>query len=843
MAKNTHNLLFNFFQTRNWAQLVLWLSDNYPTDIPMPCHKGTKAPISSHTQQQWTWHDFDKFGRLNAKRLACYDIGILLNKICVIDIDSLEMIEYFENKFPILTTVACERTTKGKHYFFERSQLADERGYFDGHAQVYPTVDFKSICSNGTAGYLVVSPSTGKNWIRSPFETPSNPNGKLLPIPDYLLAEVAVPTLKLLSSSYIFKFLDGTTFTSMDPMLRHFQFIEAMIRFQQNGGGLSLTTTTDPGIIIPFGSAADFEALIHICRNKNINGINMKNNININNIRQIADYTLLSEKMMKLINPDSPVNVFKKWEFLSQIDPEWRDAIFYPQVLELTPELLTYVIIFFTFDISLYLFLKRYITYTSFKNRNELSKHHFLLPYIPMTKHQEGLQTCRIDFLDNIYRELPVLVKRILKLDPRIYLAGGAALRLLSDIVQYDENIYRMDYDLFFTNMTEMEADEAVQKIINLYKKRDVINIVSISKTAVTFSCRVDDGEEYDDDSVNDGTTTIQIIVRIFSSVEVLLNGFDIAPCEIALNYDAELERFRAYATTSWLHSMKRMTFIPKLDNWNNASIYRLFKYYIRGFEVLHQFDNTSANYLNKKFTGFGIVFNIQNDIAKEYKLPNTWFNSRILFSSLLHKHLTKTLQKYIPAGIFFSGYAEQVGIPTLVQRLRRRWDKTWKVLHGFGFLTMYMKKTTQDSELVRFSDDLCDFLNIKRNAVGTTDIASYPIMAYIDAHQLRKSNSPYAEITPNETLNNLLAHHSSEEQEHPRKRRFLGFEVLTMKREEVNCKKLSSMNIMSALRHHFLPDINVKEDIKNVSYLFLKWEICDKPMCMYPSNPRLDEL
>ena len=59
-----------------------------------------------------------------------------------------------------------ERTNRGFHYWFKRPAIADSLGYFDGAAQREPKIDFKSICSTGTSGVILVAPSPGKTWIR-----------------------------------------------------------------------------------------------------------------------------------------------------------------------------------------------------------------------------------------------------------------------------------------------------------------------------------------------------------------------------------------------------------------------------------------------------------------------------------------------------------------------------------------------------------------------------------------------------------------------------------------------------------------------------------------------------
>jgi hypothetical protein len=50
---------------------------------------------------------------------------------------------------------------------FKRSKLADEGGYYDGAGQRIQKVDFKTICSNGTGGFIVVVHPRTKKWIKS----------------------------------------------------------------------------------------------------------------------------------------------------------------------------------------------------------------------------------------------------------------------------------------------------------------------------------------------------------------------------------------------------------------------------------------------------------------------------------------------------------------------------------------------------------------------------------------------------------------------------------------------------------------------------------------------------
>lgn len=78
--------------------------------------------------------------------------------------------ECYETEFPELCEAPMEKTRKGRHYFFERPKFADEEGFFDGaRQQGDQPVDFKSKCSTGTAGLVVVCPSANKTWVRPPW--------------------------------------------------------------------------------------------------------------------------------------------------------------------------------------------------------------------------------------------------------------------------------------------------------------------------------------------------------------------------------------------------------------------------------------------------------------------------------------------------------------------------------------------------------------------------------------------------------------------------------------------------------------------------------------------------
>lgn len=126
--------------------------------------------------------------------------------------DDCKLVPELEARFPLLRTAPCERTRRGFHYFFLRFSLANVGCFYDGCGQVTPHLDFKSVCSTGTPGIIVVAPSTwvvrlvvggptpshpypfpcsDKTWVRAPWDC------DIVEIPDDLLKLVARPNAAL----------------------------------------------------------------------------------------------------------------------------------------------------------------------------------------------------------------------------------------------------------------------------------------------------------------------------------------------------------------------------------------------------------------------------------------------------------------------------------------------------------------------------------------------------------------------------------------------------------------------------------------------------------------------
>ena len=116
--------------------LHAWLRTNFPHDVLIPCAKGEKRPLFQYKDGAWSVEMLDAFRGGSAATRSETDWAIVLHQICVIDVDDPLAAAALEVRFPVLLTAPCETSRRGKHYFFRRSSLADELGYWDSCGQV-----------------------------------------------------------------------------------------------------------------------------------------------------------------------------------------------------------------------------------------------------------------------------------------------------------------------------------------------------------------------------------------------------------------------------------------------------------------------------------------------------------------------------------------------------------------------------------------------------------------------------------------------------------------------------------------------------------------------------------
>ena len=179
-------VIYRKMQTE-FSRLVGWLKANggrVGRTLPMPLVDGKKIPLVKHTLKgdwTWTWDKLDAFLRSHPAAERSGGWGLLLDRLCVVDADSAEAVAWLEGLgLPELERCPMQVTAKGRHYFFARPAWADDDGYYDGARQMKDAcrgspeskVDFKTRCSTGSGGVLVVTPTPGKRWAegRAPWD-------------------------------------------------------------------------------------------------------------------------------------------------------------------------------------------------------------------------------------------------------------------------------------------------------------------------------------------------------------------------------------------------------------------------------------------------------------------------------------------------------------------------------------------------------------------------------------------------------------------------------------------------------------------------------------------------
>ncbi len=177
--------------------LLHWLCTELPEESIMPSDK--KCPLRPFKEPgAWSVGRFcTEFRRgpllkWGARTPPFTEIGILVKRLAVVDVDDPQVARDLEEQFPIMRTVPCVRTSRGMHYYFLRSAACDDNDFYNQHGQAMRKVDFKTVHSNGTPAFVVCPPSPGKEWVNAPW----GPTTALIAIPDELLFKVAVPSTR-----------------------------------------------------------------------------------------------------------------------------------------------------------------------------------------------------------------------------------------------------------------------------------------------------------------------------------------------------------------------------------------------------------------------------------------------------------------------------------------------------------------------------------------------------------------------------------------------------------------------------------------------------------------------
>lgn len=505
-------------ETTYQRSLGTWLRRNAPGDIMMPVAEN-KAPMFAHANKQWSWHRF-----LRLQFAPDRNVGILLHDLCVVDVDCKAICAELCNRFPILLTTAHEKSRKGMHFFFRRSLRANAYGYYDGAAQRMTSVDFKTVCSNGTSGFVVVAPSTDKEWVIAPWELADLPE-----IPDDLLDVVA--------------------------RLRHMA-ITTQVRMMKTGETLHIVDSVALGrlaytamfegmdeIPIPVGDAATLNALLQAMDTGRM-GIPDKRGAweaFIESVIHLADFLGLRVDDMRALEAHAYESM-RLWDRY----PEVAYVVEYQDMGELL-------------DIAACAATARFCP-------TELGSD-AVLRARPLHL-ESGAALIEPDFMEVLEDSIPTTVRQLLlRFQSRLIIAGGF---VTGEVVPHYGS--RSDIDLFVTGSTMEEANEIAEAFISHASVRPVFR----TGNAVTFY--VDEGES------EDCAIPVQIVLTLYADPAAVLHGFDLDPCRACAFYEGT--QLRVMATPSWLQAVSTASYPLRSEHWTMSSTARIIKYTVKGFQA-----------------------------------------------------------------------------------------------------------------------------------------------------------------------------------------------------------------------------------------------------------------
>jgi hypothetical protein len=505
----------------------------------MPVPAGTKRPMFGHRNKEWTWTKLEKFTK---SRKEAFDIGVVLHDICVVDVDNAELVARLEARFPVLCSVPCVATSRGRHYWFRRTALADANGYYDGHGQREHGVDFKSVCHSGTGGLVMVPPSKGKVWLRPP-------DGPLMDIPFELLDAVATPMHTEVDVRLSF---EGKVAVRLD--VRSDDTVSVMFGVDESVEYPRCRWLGAMGYFEPFLSGdlcadvwpvpcdrSTFDELIHTLDAKG--NVYVPTHDAIRRMMRLADILALSPRLTRVLKmrPRELVD-------LLTIDPAWwrvdRDE---PQNIRLE-------------DVNRQLADSlRYVRPTK--------DDRWLFRSLPLCGIANGARVLVDDPASAMLTHLPEAVSDALMMHRRcLSLAGGAvtgAVVAKSDVGS--------DYDLFIHGLSQVEADAVVDAIVRHTLQLDTDTTIHETSNAVTLCLG--------------SREVMQIVLRLHEAREQVVAAFDIPPCKAMAYFDDD-GCMRVRATHSWVEAVRKMAFWVDTSCWGIATSSRVLKYVAKGFEV-----------------------------------------------------------------------------------------------------------------------------------------------------------------------------------------------------------------------------------------------------------------
>lgn len=166
-------------------KLTNYLKTNYPNCILIQTKQNIdpsvadKRPAFTHKGKpsQNLWSHWKRVGMLNCDKGM---LMILRSDLVVIDIDDQHEIDMVEKQFPEFLKTSIQKTSKGKHYFFQRSKYCEDNKIYDCARSLFINgkelaIDIKTKTKNGTGGIISLFPSPNKEWVSPIYDFESLP--------------------------------------------------------------------------------------------------------------------------------------------------------------------------------------------------------------------------------------------------------------------------------------------------------------------------------------------------------------------------------------------------------------------------------------------------------------------------------------------------------------------------------------------------------------------------------------------------------------------------------------------------------------------------------------------
>ena len=466
---------------------------------------------------------------------------VLLQSLCVVDVDCVAVAHELERRYPILRDTIREKTSKGMHYFFSRSSLADEEGYYDCRRPVMAGIDFKTRTSTGTGGVIVVAPSPGKAWVVDPWRRA--PQFAAPEIPDDLLNAVARPSHPL--CRIVFK-CQGNEL--VDVRVRHMAASPYVAMFQSAEAQFRDTVGTEDGQqVVPvhsFSKSAVEAACQAVSAGRSLTA-SCNAAATISDALAFMDFLCISKTRIQRVAQETDEMLA-----LQAVDAKAHDAAMRSDTVLVDDRLasaLKHAHVHLGSDEVL--MAPEASLQAKFATTRRYAPTRALVEQ-PVQALHEMMPACVLGWLQKFPGKLAV--------------AGGFVTGAVCPGIEQGSDI-----DIFMIVRSPAEGDAIAN---------DILTDAAVSESEFT-GCALTIGLKY-------SLLAVQLIPFLIPSADEIVRGFDLDPCRALAIVDSETRELQIRATHSWVRAVQTRTFRIDPTTWTSTSVMRVSKYCKKGLRA-----------------------------------------------------------------------------------------------------------------------------------------------------------------------------------------------------------------------------------------------------------------